>query len=93
MTGAFNGDRQFALMVCAGAGNTAGKDLCALGNKAAEFCNVFVIDGIDFIDAEAADLPAALASARAAFSVGTVGSIISIVSHENILLSVGCSEI
>ncbi len=67
MTSTLNSDCQFTLMMCAGAGNAAGKNLRAFGNEATKLCYVFIIDDINFIDAEAADFSAALASTRTAF--------------------------
>lgn len=91
MAGALNGDRQFTLMVCTSARHTAGQNLCTLRNKTAKFCNIFIINHIDFIDAETANFSAAFTTARTPLSVGPVRPIVSIVSHENILLSQHCS--
>jgi hypothetical protein len=78
MTRTLNRDSQLTLMMCAGSGNTAGKNLSALGNVTAQFCNILVVNGLDFVNAEAADLSAAFAS---------TGTII-FISHEIILLSI-----
>jgi hypothetical protein len=43
-------------MLRAIAGNAARQDFATLGDKAAQFRSVFVIDMIDLIDAEAANL-------------------------------------
>ena len=52
LTGALDGDRQLALMGCAGAGSTAGQDLAALGNVAAELGGILEIDARSLVDAE-----------------------------------------
>lgn len=62
MTGTLDGDRQLTLMTGTGAGHTAGQDLGALGNEAAQSGNILVINGFHLVNAEAADLSAALAS-------------------------------
>ena len=74
MTGSLNGDGQLALMAGTGAGYTAGQNLRALRNKAAELCNILVIDRFYFIYAEGANLFAALAPAGTA--VRPLGSIV-----------------
>ena len=62
MAGTLNGDRQFTLMMRAGSGNPAGKNLRTFGNKPAELRYIFIINGIDLIDTEAANLLAAFAA-------------------------------
>ena len=47
---------QRALMAGAGAGNPAGKNLAPLGNEPAQFGNVFVVDELGAVHAEAANL-------------------------------------
>ena len=42
-------------MLCTSAGNTAGKDLCALGSKLAKTCSILVIDVLYLVLAELAD--------------------------------------
>ena len=59
-------NRQVALMARAGAGDPAGQDLGALGDVAAEFRDILVIDVLHFIDAESAYFLAALAAAASA---------------------------
>ena len=49
-------DSQLTLMLCTGAGNAAGKNLCALGGKLAKTCSILVIDVLYLILAELADL-------------------------------------
>ena len=53
---ALDGDGQLTLMSSAGAGGTAGQDLAALGQIAAQFGRILVIDMLDLIHAEAAYL-------------------------------------
>ena len=56
MTGALNRYRQLTLMARASAGYSAGQNLCSLRDKAAQFCDILVVDFFDFINAEGADL-------------------------------------
>ena len=63
MTGTLNSDSQLALVARAGAGHTAGQNLSPLGNETAKLCDVLVIDGLDLINAETANLFAAFTSA------------------------------
>ena len=53
MTGALNRNRQLTLMARASAGYSAGQNLCSLRDKAAQFCDILVINGLDLIYAEA----------------------------------------
>ncbi len=46
---------QFALMLCAGAGYTAGKDLSTLGNELSETRSILVIDNSCLLGAENTD--------------------------------------
>ena len=46
------------LMLSAGTGDPPGKDLAALGEIPAELGGILVVDIVDLIDAEVADLPA-----------------------------------
>ena len=64
MTGALDGDGQLALMCGAGAGDAAGQNLSALGHIAAEPCDILVVDVLDLIDAETANLAAASVTHR-----------------------------
>ena len=57
MTSTLDGDGQCALMISAGAGHTAGNDLCTLRDVLTQTGHVLVIDGVDTIDTEAANLP------------------------------------
>ena len=59
VTSTLDGDGQCALMVSAGAGHTAGNDLSTLRDVLTQTGNVLVIDGVDTIDTEAANLLAA----------------------------------
>jgi len=43
-------------MLCTGAGDAAGKDLCALGSKLTETSGILVIDVLYLVLAELADL-------------------------------------
>lgn len=56
MTGALNRNRQLTLMARASAGYSAGQNLCSLRDKTAQFCDILVIDGFNFVYAEAANL-------------------------------------
>ena len=55
---------EFALMCRAGAGDTAGQDLGALGHIAAKSCDILVVDVLDLIYTEAAYLTAASVTHR-----------------------------
>ena len=61
VTGAFDRNRQLALMICAGTGNAAGNNLRALGNVLAQTRNILVVDVVHTINAEAANFFAATA--------------------------------
>jgi hypothetical protein len=65
----FNGLGQLALMLGAGTRHAAGKDLAALGQKAAQTSYIFVIDIFYLIHAKGAYLSAALARTRGFLSV------------------------
>lgn len=58
LTGALDGLGEIALMLSAGSGSAAWKDLAALGNEAAELCGVLIVDIGGLIDTELANLPA-----------------------------------
>ncbi len=66
MARALDGHRQLALMEGAGACDAAGNDLRALGHIFAQAGNIFVIDVLDAVYAEAANLLAAAALRAAA---------------------------
>src|SRR5688572_2821113 len=57
--GALDRVREIALVARAAAGDAARNDLAALGDQAAEPAHVLVIDEIDLVRAELADLPPA----------------------------------
>jgi hypothetical protein len=59
VTSTLDSHGQCALMESAGAGDTAGNDLCTLRDVLTQTGNVLVIDGVDAIDTEAANLLAA----------------------------------
>lgn len=59
MTSALDGDGELALMRGTGAGDAAGQDLSPLGHIAAESGDILVVDVLNLIDAEAANLAAA----------------------------------
>ena len=54
MTRALDRNRKLTLMLCAGAGDSSGKDLCTFAYALAESDSVLVIDVFDFICAELA---------------------------------------
>jgi hypothetical protein len=80
MTRTLDSDGQLALMVSAAAGHAARKNLRALGKESAELCHVLIVDGIDLIYAEAANLPAAFSAAAPVAAIGTVASVGSFIS-------------
>ena len=60
---------QLTLMLCTGAGHTTRKDLAALRHVSLELCGILVINRIDLIYTESANLSAATTAAiRAIFS-------------------------
>ena len=56
MARTLDSDRELTLMLCAGAGNSSGKNLSALGDILSQASDVLVIDFVDMIRAELADL-------------------------------------
>ena len=68
MAGALDSRGQVALMLGAGAGLTTRANLAALADEAAQLVSLLVVDGLDLIDAELADLGARLELATAAFA-------------------------
>ena len=63
-TGAFDSCGKLALMLCAGAGYTAWKDLGALADAFAETRDILIIDVLDLVNAELALLLAMTGKAR-----------------------------
>jgi hypothetical protein len=63
---------ELALMLCTGAGHTAGQDLTALAGETAKTGNVLIIDMLDLIYAERADLPARLAATGTAYAIASI---------------------
>ena len=63
--GTLDGAGQLTLMLCAGAGNAAGKDLGTLRNELSQLSSILVIDFGYFIHAECANFTSGL-------SVGSV---------------------
>ena len=47
---------ELSLMKSAGAGYASGEDLCSLGNELSELCNVLIIDSLNLVLAEDANL-------------------------------------
>ena len=47
---------ELSLVKSAGAGNTSGEDFCSLGNELSELCNILVINVVNLILAEDANL-------------------------------------
>ena len=74
MAGALNSGGKLTLMTGAGAGHTAGQDLCAVGYKLTKTCNILIIDAFYLINAKAAYLSAALMSACTLGALRTLGS-------------------
>ena len=62
MTRTLDSDSQLTLMARAGTGHTTGQNLASFGNEPAKLCNILIIDHIDLVDAEIANLFAALAA-------------------------------
>lgn len=56
MTSALNCVLELSLVLCASAGDSAGKDLSSLADELLELCAVLVIDVFNLILAEDADL-------------------------------------
>lgn len=78
LTGTLDSYGEFSLMRGAGTGNSAGKDLCSLGNIAAKSSGILVVDKFSFGYTEGANL-------LAAFSVHGAGALVIffIESHYN----------
>ena len=55
LTGAFDSGRQFTLMLRAGAGRTARKNLRSLGNIFLQARDILIVDDLDIFLAECAD--------------------------------------
>ncbi len=64
MTRTLDSYGQLALMCRAGAGDTAGQNLCALGHIAAKSCDILIVDILDLIYTEAAYLATASVTHR-----------------------------
>src|SRR5699024_11058426 len=72
-TGTLDGRGQLTLMLGAGAGHAAGQDLAALaGVLHAQAHHVLVVDVLNFIHAELANLAAGLAAAGAAYPFASI---------------------
>ena len=56
VTSALDSGLKLSLVLSAGAGNTAGKDLAALADELAELVGILVVDEVDLVCAEDADL-------------------------------------
>ena len=69
MTSPLDSGCQLALMSGAGAGHTARKDLGAVGNKFAKPRHILVVNRLNLIHAEGANLPTALAAAAAVIAI------------------------
>ena len=55
VSGTFDGNGQLTLMFCTGTGNPARQDLAPFGDELAQLGCIFIIDFLDFVDAEGAD--------------------------------------
>ena len=87
-TGALDGLGQLTLMLCAGAGHTAGHDLAALVDITAQTIHVLLVDISDLVYAEIAYLAAGFTAARTLFSFATIfrhgaSSYYNSVNHQN----------
>ena len=73
---ALDGLGQLTLMLGAGAGHAAGKDLCALADETAKLCNILVVNIVNLIGAENANLAALSGTCITVESrtLGTLGS-------------------
>ena len=71
----FDGNGQFALMMRASTGHSAGQNFCSFRNETAQLGDVFVINQVDAVYAEAAYLPAALTATAAVRSVISHGNL------------------
>ncbi len=56
LTSTLDSGCELALVLCAGSGNTAGKNLSTLGDKLLKSGNVLVVDNFYFIGTESANL-------------------------------------
>ena len=88
LTCALDSDGQLTLMLCAGAGHTAGQDLAALGNISAKLSSILEVDLFHFINTERTDLStlagthiATLSALRTLGALGTFGTLGSLGIH------------
>ena len=72
-------------MLCTGAGHAAGQNLAALGRELAQTAYIFVIDVLDLINTELANLPAGLMLATGT-ARSAIGFIVIRFRHCDILL-------
>ena len=56
LTSTLDSGVELVLVLCTGAGNAAGKDLCALGDELSQLRNVLVIDAVNLVRTEDANL-------------------------------------
>ena len=80
LTGTLNSGGQLSLVLSAGAGYTAGKNLCVFRDELSELCNVFVVDSNGLFSAEKANF---LSSVHR--STGRTGRIISVHNERTFL--------
>ena len=69
---ALDGGGQLTLMLGAGAHHAAGQDLAALAGEAAKFHDILIIDALNLVYAERANLPARLAATRTAHTIASI---------------------
>jgi hypothetical protein len=74
MSRALNRNGQLALVAGTGARDTARYDLSAVGKVAAKTGDIFIIDVVDLIDTEGANLLSSFAVAGTGFSISSIKS-------------------
>jgi hypothetical protein len=62
-------------MLCAGAGNSSGKNLASLADELSELCRILVVDEINLVCAENADLLSSANNRTLRAYCGILGSI------------------
>jgi len=63
---------ELSLVKSAGAGYASGEDLCSLGNELSELCNILVIDCLNLVLAEDANLLSSVNRAEGALSIVSI---------------------
>ena len=90
MTCSLNSDGQLTLVKSAGAADSSGKDLCALAYALLESGNVLVIDVLDLVCAELANLSVSLIRLAEGLVALSLGLILIVIHLTFLLLELSC---